>query len=148
MGAVSLQSVKGWGEGWEVKLLLAKTQRCAAWLLRDQIPWPQGFSTAGFSSSFNLVSVSEIFFLLPPPHPNSLKALSRNAAERAGWMYVSPAGLHSSGFHLCLLLLFYGSVFLWLKFLSFSPSPCFSSLFPFIAIFLSCFFAYVFFVWI
>lgn len=28
-----------------------------------------------------------------------------------------PAGQHSSGFHLCLLLLFYGSVFLWLKFL-------------------------------
>lgn len=65
-----------------------------------------------------------------------------------GWMD-PPAGEHSSGFHVCLLLLFYGSVFLWLKFLFLPPLPLLFLSFPFIVIFLSVFsFCLVFFKWI
>lgn len=51
--------------------------------------------------------------------------------ELEGWMY-PPDGLHSSGFHLCLLLPLYGSMFLWLKLLL--SSLCFCSLVPIIAV--------------
>lgn len=55
-----------------------------------------------------------------------------------------PAGQHSSGFHLCLLLLFlWVSVSVIKVSFAFPSSLCFSTLFPFIAIFLSAFF----FVW-
>lgn len=103
-----------------------------AWLLGDWIPWPQGFSAAGFSPSFNLAFVSETFFYQPPPESNSPIALSRNTAERAGWMDVSPSWL----------------TFLWFPLVSASPSlwvsvsviklslssPSVFRLFPFIAV--------------
>lgn len=103
-----------------------------AWLLGDWIPWPQGFSAAGFSPSFNLAFVSETFFYQPPPESNSPIALSRNTAERAGRMDVSPSWL----------------TFLWFPLVSASPSlwvsvsviklslssPSVFRLFPFIAV--------------
>lgn len=135
-----------------------------SWQLRKklQLPvsWRQSSSAADLSSSFFFFFCFKGFLFLPPPptHPvnptppqsYSVVLLSKKYSIKLdGWMY-PPAGEHSSGFHLCLLLLF-----LWVSvsvikvpFPFPSPSLCFSSLFPFIAIFLSAFFRLVFFMWI